>query len=374
MARGVDSHTAHRLREAGLTLARLMEMRKPDLLSLGLDQNTIKRLQKGRSSIPSPNLIGVLFANRFLCCVCRDDSKPIAVHHIEPWSESRDHSVSNLAVLCTHHHGEAHSTRALEQTLTPTLLKQLKREWESKVKRIDPIAIQKASQIQSDQWLYFNHLRIFELANDNAIELVDIPGFTQAKNAGVIDSEGNVTKGAEGGSFIYRDADGRPLYRYVKGVLTEVLAQAIPRNVSDHLDRSVMRALIVPNDIIYVQGLHRFKALEERPQGCQLMEGVRSANNVKVRFVFDRAEATSMSAWSIWLTGQNSVGSLIQVRKLERQDGRLEITGTALAIRNNADGAKERMYELSLYKSGIPQRRELEHDNDFSNLESGFDE
>lgn len=371
IGRGIDSGTAHRLRIAGWTLAQLKAANDQKLLPLGLSETTIRTLREGaRPSIPAGDLIAVLFANRFLCCVCRDSSRPITVHHIESWAKSRDHSPANLAVLCTEHHSEAHTQRRLEITLSASRLRKLKTQWESEVNRIDPIAIQKATQLKGEQWLYFNHLRLFDLAHDIGINIVGVQGYQQALGAGVCDANGTVTKKVDPSDFMYSDSDGRPLYRYVKNVLRAVLEHANLRNLSDHLDRSVLRAVIVENDLIFVQGVHSFTDLEPAPGGRQPTRGVRSVNHVEVSFVFDRVEATSMSAWSLWLRGRNNVGSLIQVKQLERKDGGLQIAGTILAICASAEGLKERMYELSLYQSGIPQRRHLERnefdDNDDS--------
>lgn len=127
IARGFDSETAARLRCAGQTLAKLKLSSENALSALGLNAEQIAAIYGGtRPAIPQEDLVKVLFANRWVCCVCRDPQRPIIVHHINEWSTSRDHSTPNLAVLCTIHHGEAHTNRQLEQNLTSSRISSLK--------------------------------------------------------------------------------------------------------------------------------------------------------------------------------------------------------------------------------------------------------
>jgi hypothetical protein len=369
LARGMDSVLAKHLREAGWTLRRLQAADDDELQSLGVDAAVRMALrQGGRPAIPAANLAKVLFANRWLCCVCRDPAMPIIVHHIEPWATSHDHSPDNLAVLCTRHHGEAHITRDLELTLSPTRLRSLKHCWEQEVCRKDRVAIQQGSQLQAENWLYFNHLRLFDFAQGLGIDLTELSTFEGALASGVCDAAGAVVKAAEPGRYRYADSDGMPLYRFMKDVLHAVLAVATVRNVSDDLDRSVLTQVIVPGDIVFVQGLHSFTDVEPTPSGVQLVRGARSANRVEISFVFDRSEATSSSAWSNWLRRRQGVGSLIQVKQLERAGDKLQIEGTVLAIRTALEGLKERMYELSLYEAGLGLHDDREED-DFSQFE-----
>lgn len=74
------------------------------------------------------------------------------------------------------------------------------------------------------------------------------------------------------------------------------------------------------------------------------MRGSRSANNVEMRYTFDRREATSMSAWSGWLTRRQSVASLVQVKDIQREDGDAVIAATVIAISNGHYKLQHRNY------------------------------
>jgi hypothetical protein len=241
----------------------------------------------------------------------------------------------------------------------------LKASWEAQVRRDDALAIQQGSHLQAETWFYFNHLRLFELALELGVNISALPALGEAVAAGICRPDGTVSKAAAPGSFMYVDSDRAPLFRFMLGLLRSVLSEMPIRNISDHLDRGVIGCL-VQGDIVFVQGLHTFKPQSPAPPGSQLSRGTRSANRVVVSFVFDLCEATSVSAWSIWLRGHGNVGSLLRIQRLSRVGDKLHIECTVLAIRNAAQDLKHRMYELHLLESGLPQMHEADSEDDFA--------
>lgn len=182
--------------------------------ALGLNETEIEGiLEGGRPPIPVSTLMRLLFENRFTCCICRDPSRGIIVHHINPWEESRDHSASNLAVLCLEHHERAHIKSALSKNLDPETLRAFKAEWEKICRESDLSAILQASRIDYDAWLYYNHFRLFELARQLRIRFSEIDGFTAARGLGLIDPEGNILPRNPELSYMYSGAEGQTLSR-----------------------------------------------------------------------------------------------------------------------------------------------------------------
>lgn len=358
LARGVDSDLAASIRNQGYTLDSLKRTDDRNLAALGLSQAQIDSLRReSRPPIPMEDLTRVLFDNRWVCCICRDASRPIIVHHIREWSESRDHTAANLAVLCSLHHGEAHTQRQLEQNLSGSRIAGFKAMWEAKVRRDDALAIQEGTVLQAETWFYFNHLRLYELAIELGVDLAAEPNLAGAVAAGVCRPDGTVSKAAAPGSFMYANSDRAPLFRFMLSLLRAVLADAPLRNISDYLDRGILGCLVM-GDVIFVQGLHTFTPQGPAPAGSQLSRGKRSANRVVVSFVFDLSEATSSSAWSTWLRGAGNVGCLLRVQRLSRLGPKLHIECTVLAIRSAYSELKQRTYELSLLESGLPQPNE----------------
>lgn len=369
LARGFDSELAASIRQRGYTLESLKLADDENLSALGLSQAQVELLRREpRPPIPMEDLTRVLFDNRWVCCVCRDASRPIIVHHIREWSESRDHAPANLAVLCSLHHGEAHTQRQLEQNLTGPRIAQSKAMWEAQVRRDDGAAIQEGTVLQAETWFYFNHLRLYELAIELGVDVAAQPSLPAALTAGVCRPDGTVSKAVAAESFMYADSDRAPLFRFMLGLLRAVLAEAPLRNISDYLDRGVLGCL-APGDVVFVQGLHTFTPQSPAPAGSQLSRGQRSANRVVVSFVFDLSETTSSSAWSTWLRGTGNVGCLLRVQRLSRLGPKLHIECTVLAIRSAYRELKQRMYELHLLESGLPQRNEEGGEDDFSKFD-----
>lgn len=352
MTRGIDSALARKLREEKWTLAKLRMQRPEKLLELGLSESVVpKILGKGRPPIPTDLLIKTLYDNRWLCCVCRDAERPVVVHHIKSWAESRDHSPANLAVLCSIHHGEAHSTHALELTLTADRLKAMKGAWEQSVSRDDQLAIFKSTQLMSCQWWYFNHLRVFEIAEHVGVEITQLKGFQGALSNGACDGEGYLCP-TEGLLYVGQ-ARSLSLYRYMSSMLKAAIGHAFVRNISDELDRGTLDILVTPGDLVFVQGSYHFTDIPDG-SGTDMVRGRRSVNKVEITFVFDRNEGTSGSARTEWLLGVRSLGCLLRANKLERDiKGILHIEATVLAIRSAHEELKTRMYEIGLYRSGL---------------------
>lgn len=353
IARGVDSALAEKLRKEKWTLAKLQSQAPEKLLDLGIGEVAVPViLGSGRPPIPPEHLVRTLYDNRWLCCVCRDASRPIIVHHIKPWAESRDHSQTNLAVLCSIHHGEAHSTHALELTLTPDRLKAAKTTWEQEVSRLDPLAIFQATQLISCQWWYFNHLRVFEIAEQVGVNVFDLEGFQDALLNGACDAQGHIR--FRKGPLYAGYALSHALKRYMSNMLEATMGHACVRNISDDLDRGTLDRLIIEGDLVFVQGSYSFTNLDPDGSGQVLVRGRRHANKVEVTFVFDRNEGTSGSARYEWLCGVRALGCLLRVNSLRKDvKGVLHIEATVLAIRSANQELKLRSYEAGLQKSGL---------------------
>lgn len=354
IARGITTEKAKEISRQGWTLSKIKTANAASLAALQLPDDVLANIRNSaRPPIPSEILIKALFLNRWVCCICRDQGRAVVVHHINPWAESRDHSISNLAVLCTQHHGEAHTTRHLEVTLTPSRLRSIKQEWEAEAARLDSVAIQQATQLQSDDWMYFNHLRLAELSISNGIDLTRLPGYEPTFHSGACDADGRVIQTSDPQSFMYAGLNRTQLYWYMKEMLYALPDRAFLRNISNDLDRGLLRSVVIAGDLVYLQGSHIFSDVRAPSSDVQLVTGCRSANKVEVTFVFDRREATSTSAWTSWLRGTHAVGSLIQVKNVERTGDHLHISGTVIAMRTALQELKTRTYESGLYRSGL---------------------
>lgn len=372
IARGVDITLARKLREERWTLAKLQQQKIQLLLEMGLTEEAAHTiLGDGRPPIPLEALVKTLFANRWVCCVCRDPTLPVIVHHIEPWAKSRDHSEKNLAVLCSIHHGEAHTTRMLELSLTSDRLKAVKVAWQKEVERLDPSAIFKSTQLMACQWWYFNHLRVFEIASELGVDITQISGFQGARSANLCNDEG-ILYLRDG--IMYSGTSGLILHRYMTSMLKITMGHARVKNISDDLDRGTLKLLIAEGELIFIQGSYTFSNLPSKGSGEDSVSGRRHVNDIEITFVFNRNEGTSGSARNNWLRGTQNLGCLLRVNCLRRDlKGSLKIETTVLAIRSAHQELKSRDYEIGLLRSGLIGR-DPEDDEDDEFQEEGDEE
>lgn len=346
LTRGVDSVVAARLANEKWTVSKLKTKSLNELLTLGLQVDAAKNLRgEGRPPIPSSTLTSLLFKNKFQCCVCRDTMKGITVHHIDPWAKSRDHTESNLSVLCPDHHDKAHTVSTLTKNLDPNTLRAFKNEWEDRCAQTDAEAIVQASRLFHSAWLYFNHMRLIAVARDLNANFQRTTNFKALHKEGVVSELGYPTEKLDSLSYMYNTASGIALYQHFTSILQFVIKRLTIWNISDYLDRSILLSAITAGDFVFVQGAHTFASQAKKWRGRgDVVHGSRRANGVEVNFVFDRWEATSCSAWTTWLSGRRAVGSLVHVKSAERIENCLILSGTVLAISNGHDSLKRRDY------------------------------
>lgn len=354
VARKLDTTKAKELAQSGWTVQKLKQQKRPALKALGLSDEFIDELfSEARPPIPNDVLMNVLFSNRYQCCICRDPTLSVIVHHIEEWADSRLHDSENLAVLCLRHHDEAHSKKTLSRNLDAKTLRAAKKKWEENVKQFDAEAILGAMRLEYSNWNYINELRVFEIAKVMDLDFTQVQSFSRALLANVISSDG-MPLPVENDALYYKYQGATILdrYFYVSSVLGDVIKRLPIINISDYLDKGVLGFALAPGDFIFVQGAHTFSPLTNRKNGPgrgEICEGVRRANEVEVRFTFDRWEASSSSAKNCWLVGTRNQGSLVHVKDLSREEGRLIIRGTVLGICSNLGELKKRDYAASFY-------------------------
>lgn len=89
-------------------------------------------MSKPRTKIPEDLAADVLFLADRTCCVCRDSSRKVEIHHID--SNTANNKIKNLAALCKDCHSDAHTTHSFARNLTPLLLKKYNQSWREIIK------------------------------------------------------------------------------------------------------------------------------------------------------------------------------------------------------------------------------------------------
>jgi len=309
VAIGLDSQTATRLADAGWTVAKLKRAKTPELDALGISQEVRKSLT--RPPIPSDILFKVLNDSKRICCICHDPNQPIIVHHIEEWHTSRDHAKENLAVICPNDHVRVHTTSLLSQNLTPDIVRKHKADWEERVRISNAKAIIGLTRVEGANWDYVNLTRVFRHANQLNINLRAMPNFNRLLAKNLITPAGDVHPS------IYSPAaprlsmyqcgleEGRMLYEYTSGTL-EALAEKLGLvDISRASSYSELRALAEDGTLVFIQAPFYFRKDSNSDAGPgQLRTGYTKIGGVRIEFVFDGWESTSVSANSQRLSGR----------------------------------------------------------------------
>jgi hypothetical protein len=94
---------------------------------------------KRRVSVPEDIAAEVLFAADRACCVCRDRSHPVQIHHID--EDPSNNSVSNLAVLCLSCHNQTQLQGGFGRHLSADQVRLYRDDWNQKVQHTRVVGV-----------------------------------------------------------------------------------------------------------------------------------------------------------------------------------------------------------------------------------------
>jgi len=84
-----------------------------------------------RQEVPAAIADSILFKNDHTCCICRDTSRRVIIHHID---ENRgNNNPNNLAIVCLDCHDRIHGRGRLSRSYRPGEVRRYKRAWEQQV-------------------------------------------------------------------------------------------------------------------------------------------------------------------------------------------------------------------------------------------------
>ena len=349
LRRGVSSDLSEGLLRKGYTLAKLKLLSNSELKALSLNPEQIAAIQEGgRPPIPEDVYIKLLYEAKRTCCVCRDPSKPIIIHHLEEWSKSRSHDESNLVVLCLEHHDQAHTKKELSISLNKKQLVEFKSKWLEQSRTSDAEAILGLVSRDFARWDYFNHARVYELFLEMDIDPTNFKTFKKLNDANYVDSLGILNIAAiqemnSDESYMYRDGNGFITVFYMKEVFQAVLARLPVVDITDKFNRSHIVSLLRPGSFIALQaGFYYKQATDKDSGGGQLRRAYYKKRGVKIEFSFDPYEATSSSAYNDSLAGHSVSTVICIVKSIYDKDDFLNIDVGCLAIGSYLEDCKFR--------------------------------
>lgn len=100
-----------------------------------------------RQSIPEKVEREVMFKNEACCCVCGKNN--VQIHHID--GNNSNNELNNLAVLCIEHHDSSSSKSSMTRKLSTSLIRQFKKDWETRVTNRRRIIQSKITKGKTDQ-------------------------------------------------------------------------------------------------------------------------------------------------------------------------------------------------------------------------------
>lgn len=128
-------------------------------------------------------------------------------------------------------------------------------------------------------------------------------------------------------------------------LLQAVVSKAPIFDISNDLDRSVLKGVVSQGDLLLVRGRHFFRKIKFHDSGPgQNSEVRRAVNGVEVSFLIDRWEAVANSSWGGWLLGTQNASSLVRVVAVENEGEKLLIKCTGVAIGGQMPGIETRSY------------------------------
>lgn len=351
VSRGIDYNLSKKLVSENQTLTNLKHYDKERLIELGIsDLIADSILKENRPPIPSTTVTKLLYESKRTCCICRDSSRSIIIHHIKEWSKSKDHSEDNLVVLCLIHHDEAHSKKELSLNLSEKQIKASKKKWIEFSKKQDALTILGLVNDNHSRWDYFNHNRIFELFLNKGLSNKNFKTTNTVKNLNLINDLGTfeITENKDK-PHCYNNGNGMMLSYYMKELFESVLKKLPVIDLTDKFNREDIKSLIKIGNIISFQGAFYFKSKTKNIYGKnQIRQCYHKSNKIRLEFNFDAYETTSVSAWGDHLRGRIVVTPICYVKSILEEDGILKIRVSCLAIGSLLD---EHQYRKEKYYS-----------------------
>lgn len=333
--RGIDSKFAERLVQEKYTLKKIKSLKSNELKSLGFDEAIIDNLLKeSRPPIPPETIIKLLYESKWTCCVCRDQSRGIIIHHIKEWNESHSHDENNLVVLCPLHHDEAHTTRKLTLVLTPERLINLKQKWIEEVRYDDRKIILDIIAESESRWDYFNHGRIFELfllneiSNEKFKTTQTMQRLNLINNLGTFSLLDDLTK-----THLYHFSEGHLLAYYMTELFSSLINTIPFIDITDKFKKSELKAFLKEGLYVAIQAGFYFKQISKKDKGLgQERIGYYKKNKIRLEFIFDPYECRSVSAYCSHLVGHKRATVIGMVRSIIQEKDSLVIVISCLAI------------------------------------------
>lgn len=341
--RGISTSQAEFIINNGFNISKLQLMSKQELEGLGLNEADIEKIHdKSRPPIPEEIINKVLYEAKFTCCICRDSSKPIIIHHIKPWSESHSHAEENLVVLCVDHHDEVHTKHEHSINLTEHRVRDAKKKWLALVKGFERESALGIIKQYAACWDYFNINRIYELTDNLKIDVVkENKYFNALFKAGYVSEEGWLVP--INNSWPIEIKISRYWLDFVGGynniglffatIMKKIINKADIKVLNRIWNKNKLASIVRSGDIVIYNGVFCYKKLNKVTVGPnQDRLGYTKSGGIRLEFNFDLWYSNSNSAYIDHLTGRTDSTVCAIIREIINEKDMLTLKCTALSI------------------------------------------
>ena len=289
-----------------------------------------------RRPIPKNLKYQILYRNGNRCCVCRLQIGH-QIHHVD--GDPGNNSESNLAVLCTSCHSEAHTRHELAQNLTPGRIQDAKSRWEADVATGRAAAMVPKAFAEA-MWSYVNLerlpfiMRAFRV-NYRPSEIADL------LEEGVVDKLGipqPMIPAAKLPDALVTVYDRIPyhirarLMDLYNAAIEDLLYAASPIDLREVDSSAKIRLLVREGELFYVRRGFRFKSEPVQPDKTQVRNVYGAFWGLTMRFTISTSFMYGTSALEGNFTGYRRTTALLIAKSFERENGETTLHCTPLAL------------------------------------------
>lgn len=291
-----------------------------------------------RTPIPRSLSLRVLYESARTCCVCRNPSRPVQIHHIDknPTNNVED----NLVVICSFCHGEAHTKHELSQNLSGDKIKEFKHRWVDEVRERASRAMLPSSNLDQAVWTYINHQRLSQFLEKAGCkfrqELID-----PLKSKGFVDSFGMPQPIVQPSDWkhTWTVYDGLPYYashrahHLLTTAVDDLITAVCPIDLDAIWGKRSIKSLIRSGSICYCLRAFYFKDEQHYPdQKYADRIAYAQARGIKVQLRISTRNMFGDSAIHDSFSGHRIAAALFAVKSITQEEDKLMIFGTPLAL------------------------------------------
>jgi hypothetical protein len=292
-------------------------------------------MSKIRVKIPTPLQIAVLYKSAKSCAVCHEKTG-LHIHHID--QNPSNNVESNLIVLCTPCHDEAHSHHDLTQNLDEKKLIEFKQKWEEEVETISKKAMTDDHGKSLINWAYFNFNQLPKYITTHVSSFKDhyyyylVDNKIINENLEIIVSDESTKKVLYKSVFNALDIrDAHYLNQYYENMVNELIRKINPYEMNAIWNITSVKALLNPGDFIFLINGMFFKrvSVENKVETRRVLIKVQKI--VIQGFLYTNYMFGSSSYCDSFI-GHKTAAGFFYIKSINRELGNMVIHVTPLAL------------------------------------------